>query len=155
MTFMGIRMPVQPRAYYSKTKNLLFFFYLNKLFTRPAWARVFLSFSYTHIHNLAVKKNLTKRFPFADLSMCECSAYYLYTLIKLLKVGFTARTNSLWQLGLTWNKIRSSNGIWTPDGCQRVSKHPRLIAQGSLFKRINAGAGSEHVHKKRKSYKNL
>jgi hypothetical protein len=80
---------------------------------------------------------------------------YIYTLIKLLKVGFTARTSSLRQLGLTWNKIRSSNGIWTIDGCQRISKHPRLFANGSLFKRTNAGAGSEHVHKKGKSYKNL
>ena len=80
---------------------------------------------------------------------------YIYTLIKLLKIGFTARTSSLWQLGLTWNKIRISNGIWTIDGCQRISKHPRLFAKGSLFKRTNAGAGSEHVHKKGKSYKNL
>jgi hypothetical protein len=46
---------------------------------------------------------------------------------------------------------RYLNTSWLPE----ISKHPWLIAKGSLFKGINAGAGSEHVHKKRKSYKNL
>jgi hypothetical protein len=59
---------------------------------------------------------------------------YIYTLILILKVGFTARTNSLRQLGLTWNKIRSSNGIWTPVGCQRISKHPWLSMGSCEFK---------------------
>jgi hypothetical protein len=30
MTFLGIRMPVQPRACYAKTKNLLFFFFIKQ-----------------------------------------------------------------------------------------------------------------------------